>query len=197
MLMANRQGESMGRADAACPSWIRFCNVCGSPVRRSVPVGDHRPRLSCSRCGHVQYNNPTNVVGIIPEAPDGRILMCRRATQPGRGGWMFPGGFLESGETSAEGAAREAREETRAEVEPLDLFMVVNAPSLDQVYLIHRGRLCGSSYGPTAESSEVALLSEQDIPWGELAFPSIGRCLRRYFLDRQRGEFAVHLVDLI
>lgn len=178
------------------PESIRFCNVCGTSVEFRVPDGDHLQRHVCPACGHIQYRNPKVITGIIPEWEDGRILMCRRAIQPRLGLWTFPAGFLENGETSGDGAAREAREEALADVEPLDLFMAINVPYVSQVYLIHRGRLRQPLFGVTPESSEVKLMREDEIPWDDIAFPTIWHSLRRFFEDRARGSYSLHSMDL-
>ncbi|MES0873726.1 NUDIX hydrolase [Sinimarinibacterium thermocellulolyticum] len=174
----------------------RYCNVCGHPVEFRVPADDHLPRHVCTRCGHVQYRNPKVIVGVIAEWRDGRVLMCRRNIEPRRGLWTFPAGFMEMGETSAAGAAREAREESLAEVDVGPLLMVMNVPYVSQVYMVHCGRLLSERFGPTAESSEVVLMHEHEIPWDHIAFPTIWHSLRQYFEDRRNGRFGTHLLDL-
>jgi ADP-ribose pyrophosphatase YjhB (NUDIX family) len=175
---------------------LKYCNACGHEVDFRVPKDDHVERHICPRCGHIQYLNPKVIAGIIPEWEDGRILMCRRAIQPRLGLWTFPAGFLELGETSGQGAAREAREEAQADVEPLELLAVINVPYVSQVYLIHRGRLRTAQHAPTLESSEVCLMREDEIPWQEIAFPTIWHGLKYFFEDRRRGAYSVHSLDL-
>lgn len=175
---------------------IRHCNACGHAVEFRVPEGDHLPRHLCPSCGHIQYHNPKIIVGVIPEAADGRILMCRRNIEPRLGLWTFPAGFMEMGETSAQGAAREAMEEAQADVIVDDLLMVINVPYVSQVYLIHRGRLRSEHHGPTFESSETCLLPEHEIPWQDIAFPTISSSLRQFFADRRQRQFQIHLLDL-
>lgn len=175
---------------------IRHCNACGHAVEQRVPDGDHLPRHVCPACGHIQYRNPKVIVGVVPEAPDGRILMCRRAIEPRLGLWTFPAGFMELGETSGEGAAREAREEALADVAIGGLLMVINVPYVSQVYMIHRGRMTSERFGPTHESSEVRLMREDEIPWDDIAFPTIWHSLKAYFEDRRQGVERTHHVDL-
>lgn len=176
---------------------IRHCNACGQSVEFRVPEGDHLPRHVCGHCGHVQYINPKVIVGVIPEWEDGRILMCRRNIEPRLGLWTFPAGFMEQGETSAAGAAREAREESLAEVDVGQLLMVINVPYVSQVYMIHCGRLLAPHFGPTPESSEVVLMTEDQIPWDDIAFPTIWHSLRCFFDDRRRGSYTTHVLDLM
>ncbi len=178
------------------PPAIKFCNLCGHGVDLRIPPDDHLERHVCGHCGNIQYLNPKAIVGIVPESEDGRILMCRRNIEPRLGLWTFPAGFMELGETSGQGAAREALEESQATVEPLELIAVINVPYVSQVYLIHRGRLVGNHFGPTAESSEVRLMREDEIPWDDIAFPTIWHSLKFFFEDRRRGRYETHSLDL-
>ena len=196
-------GRKFGRflpATAARPSTddpVRYCFRCGSAVTFSVPQGDSLQRPICYRCGNIHYVNPTVTAGCIAEAADGRILLCRRRIGPRRGYWTFPSGFLERGESAEEGARREALEEARAQVIIDDLLCVIDVPQISEVHLVFRGVLVApAQLRATAESSEVALLAEADIPWKELAFTSIGESLRRYFDDRREGRRRVHRIDL-
>lgn len=175
---------------------MKYCSDCGHAVERRVPAGDHLPRHVCPACGAIHYRNPKVIVGCVPEWEDGRILMCRRAIEPRLGRWTFPAGFLELGETSAQGAAREALEEAQAEVAVGDLFVVINVPYVSQLYLIHRGRLKAPRYGPTLESSEVTLMREDEIPWDEIAFPTIWHSLKYFYADRAGGASGIHALDL-
>ncbi|MDR3416619.1 MAG: NUDIX hydrolase [Nevskia sp.] len=175
---------------------MKFCSVCGNPVEYKTPAGDHLPRHVCSQCGTVHYHNPKIIAGCVPEAEDGRILMCRRAIEPRLGMWTFPAGFLELGETSAQGAARETLEESQAEVEVDDLFAVISVPYVSQIYLLHRGRLKSGHHGPTPESSETCLMLEHEIPWDLIAFPTVYHGLKYFFEDRTRGVKAFHELHL-
>jgi flavin reductase (DIM6/NTAB) family NADH-FMN oxidoreductase RutF/ADP-ribose pyrophosphatase YjhB (NUDIX family) len=175
---------------------IRHCTRCGSDVVTGIPQGDTISRHICSECGNIHYINPTVVVGCIAEAADGRILMCRRRISPRRGFWTFPSGFLECGESATAGARREAFEEAQAQVHIGGLLCVIDAPQIGEVHLVYRGILRASALAPTAESSEVSLMAESDIPWNDLAFTSVGETLRCYFEDRRRSQQLVHVLDL-
>ena len=174
---------------------MKFCSDCGAPVTVRVPEGDTFPRHVCERCGTIHYRNPKVVAGSIPEAGS-RILLCRRAIEPRAGLWTLPAGFLENGETTAEGAARETLEEANARVEIDQLYALFNIPHISQVYLMFRGRMLDEDFSPGAESLEVALFEEADIPWNDLAFPVVRETLRRYFADRRAGRFRIHVGDI-
>jgi ADP-ribose pyrophosphatase YjhB (NUDIX family) len=174
---------------------MNFCSHCGSPVSRRIPPGDSLPRHVCDACGAVHYQNPKMVVGCIPEWED-RILMCRRAIEPRLGFWTLPAGFMENGETTAQGAMREALEEAGARVEIHSLYALFNLPHIDQVYLLFRARLLDLDVTPGTESLEVRLFAESEIPWDDLAFRTIRATLRHYYEDRRQGMFSFRMGDI-
>lgn len=175
---------------------VKFCNACGSAVEFRIPDGDHQPRHICPACDHIQYFNPRVIVGCVPETDDGRILMCKRNIEPRLGLWTFPAGFMELGESSAEGAAREALEESQAVVEVGDVLAMINVPYVSQLYVVHRGRMRGTHHGPTPESSETRLMTEEEIPWEAIAFPTVWHSLKFFFADRAAGKASIHTLDL-
>lgn len=161
-----------------------------------MPAGDTHPRHVCAACGTIHYQNPKVVVGCIPQWRD-QVLLCKRAIEPRHGLWTLPAGFLENDETTLQGALRETLEEAGARVELLDLHTLFNLPHVNQVYVMFRGNLLDTDFGPGEESLEVALYEEQDIPWGELAFPVIEQTLRLYYQDRRAGKFSIHTGDIV
>ena len=169
----------------------RFCPDCGASCTELVPEGDHKLRSVCSKCGAIHYVNPKVVVGCIVEAGD-KLLLAKRNIEPALGLWTFPAGYLECLESAAAGGARETLEETEAKVETLGLFAMLDIPHISQIYAVYRARLLGDHFAPTAESSEVRLVSMDDIPWTDLAFPSVATILRLYADDRSAGEFRTH-----
>ncbi len=175
---------------------MKFCSHCGSAALvLRVPEGDTLPRYVCATCGTIHYQNPKVVVGCLPEW-QGQVLLCRRAIEPRRGLWTLPAGFLENGETLEGGALRETAEEARAGVEIGALYTVISLPDINQVYVMFRARLLDLDFGPGPESLEVRLFTEDEIPWSEIAFRTIARTLRNYFLDRKLGAFPVHVSAL-
>ncbi|HUH94039.1 MAG TPA: NUDIX hydrolase [Casimicrobiaceae bacterium] len=175
---------------------MKFCSHCGSSaLEQRVPTGDTLARCVCASCGTIHYQNPKIVVGCLPDWED-RVLLCRRAIDPRRGLWTLPAGFLENGETLVAGAARETAEEAGALVDVGELYTVISLPHISQVYVMFRARLLDLEFRPGTESLEVRLFEEEAIPWSELAFRTIARTLRLYFLDRKLGGFAVHVSAL-
>jgi ADP-ribose pyrophosphatase YjhB (NUDIX family) len=172
---------------------MNFCSICGHSVSRKVPAGDTHEHWVCDKCGHIHYQNPLVVVGCVPER-DGKILLCKRAIEPRYGYWTVPAGFMELGESQAEGAARETREEACAEVEIGHLFASVDVVDAGQVHLFFTARLI-SEYAPGDESLEVQLFSPDEIPWDDIAFQSGRYALEKYFEDRGQNN-GVHIHEL-
>jgi ADP-ribose pyrophosphatase YjhB (NUDIX family) len=174
---------------------MKYCSACGAPVALTIPAGDTFPRHVCEACGTIHYLNPKIVVGALAEWGD-KILMCRRAIEPRLGFWTLPAGFMENGETTAQGAIRETLEEAHARVELGAMFSLINVPHISQVHIVYRARLLDLDFGPGEESLEVVLMDEARIPWDDIAFRTIALTLRRYFEDRRRGIFGFHTADI-
>ncbi len=175
---------------------MKFCSNCGSAdILLRTPAGDTLPRHVCGACGAIHYQNPKMVVGCLPEHAD-RVLLCRRAIEPRLGKWTLPAGFLENGESLGAGALRETLEEANARVRLGELYTVISLPYINQVYLMFRAELLDLDFGPGTESLEVRLFDEAEVPWEELAFRTITRTLRTFFLDRKLGSFPARVSTL-
>ncbi|MBU3650052.1 MAG: NUDIX hydrolase [Limnohabitans sp.] len=175
---------------------IRHCKQCGEAVTYRVPDdGDTRERAVCPACRTIHYENPLNVVGTVP-IWQGKVLLCKRNIEPRWGKWTLPAGFMELGETVADGAARETVEEAGAEFELEGLFALLNVVRVGQVHLFYRARLLSDRFDPGHETLEARLFAEDEIPWEELAFRTVRETLRRYFDDARQNAFGVHLVDI-
>ena len=150
-----------------------------------VPEGDNRPRDVCDSCGFVAYSNPKVVVGsVLVDA--GRVLLCRRAIEPRLGFWTLPAGYLEHGETLEEGAAREASEEACAAIRIDGILAVYSISRIGQIQVIFRSRFEGPArFAPGPESLDVGLFDWDEIPWPELAFPSVHWALQAW---REAGD---------
>jgi ADP-ribose pyrophosphatase YjhB (NUDIX family) len=170
---------------------INYCSVCGAPVVLRLPPGDNLPRHVCASCGVVHYRNPRLVVGTLPVWQD-RVLLCRRAIEPRHGMWTLPAGFMENEETLAQAALRETREEANATVELEGMFTLISVPHVSQVHVVFRARLADLNYSAGQETLDVALFREEEIPWDEIAFRTIGMTLQHYFVDRRMGVFSFH-----
>jgi ADP-ribose pyrophosphatase YjhB (NUDIX family) len=175
---------------------LKHCKNCGAAVAYRLPDdGDTRERAICPSCHTVHYENPLNVVGTLPIWED-KVLLCKRNIEPRFGKWTLPAGFMELGETVAQGAARETDEEAGAQIELLDLYTLMNVVRVGQVHFFYRAKLLSTQFNPGHEKIEARLFSEQDIPWDDIAFRTVRETLKCYFEDRQRGSFPLHQVDI-
>ena len=170
---------------------ISFCSDCGSPVTVKIPAGDNLLRYVCTACDAVLYENPKVVVGCIP-VYDEKILLCKRAIEPRAGFWTVPAGFMELGETVAEAAQRETREEACAEVEIGALLAIVNLVRAGQIHVFYKAVLSTPDFAAGEESLDVKLVSFADIPWGEIAFPSIDIALKEFLEQHAAGVDRLH-----
>mmetsp|Transcript_904 Transcript_904/g.2773 ORF Transcript_904/g.2773 Transcript_904/m.2773 type:complete len:292 (-) Transcript_904:501-1376(-) len=171
----------------------KFCRVCGGPVQLAIPEGDDHWRHVCQACGAVEFYNPKMVVGCIVEH-GGRVLLCRRAIDPCAGKWTLPAGYLELSESTAEGAARETREEACADVRIIAPFAHYDIPVIGQTYLIFRAAFqdAEAAHSPGPESLETCMMSPAEVPWDEIAFSSISLALRAFFEDLESGKWHHH-----
>jgi len=155
-----------------------FCPACGKLLEERVLEADHRPRLVCPD-GHVTWRNPRMVVGTLP-VRDGRVYLARRSIEPAIGLWTYPGGFLEVGESTQEGARRETEEETQLRVEIGRLIGAYSRPQLGVVTLIYEATVVGGEPLPGLETLEVRDFGPDEIPWDELAFTTGESALRAW-----------------
>jgi len=171
---------------------MKFCSQCGARVELRIPEGDTLPRFVCGSCHTIHYQNPRMIVGCIPEWED-RILLCRRGIEPRYGLWTVPAGFMENGETTYQGAVRETLEEANARIEIGALYALYNIPHISQVYILFRARLLDLDFKAGAETLEVRLFAESEVPWDQIAFATVRNTLTRYYGDRRSGEYKFHM----
>ena len=181
--------EDMPDSEAGPDPKSRAEDGSGISFERRVPPGDDQERLVCRDCGFIHYENPKVVVGAVV-IHDNRILLCRRAIEPCKGLWTLPAGYLELGESAAEGARREAWEEARAEIEIDQLLGVYAIRRISQIQLIYRARLVSDEVAAGPESEAVGLFAWEDIPWDAIAFPSVHWALRGHHSLRHATDCA-------
>lgn len=179
----------------------KHCRNCGTAVDMRLPDdGDTKIRAVCPTCHTVHYENPLNVVGTVPVwGETGEyVLLCKRNIEPRWGKWTLPAGFMELGETTAEGAARETDEEAGAQFELGDIFTLMNVARVGQVHIYYRARLLSDRFDPGHETIEARLFTEDQIPWDEIAFRTVRQALEHFFEDRKRGSFdRVHELSIV
>ena len=161
----------------------RFCPVCGSPLESRVLKLGEPMRLVCtsSACGYVFYLDPKVAVGTIIRMPDARVVLVKRAIDPGFGLWVFPGGYVDRGEEVRLAAVREAREEAGVDVRLDDLVGLYSYPGSIPVVIVYAATWLGGTLTVDDENSEIRAFAAADIPWSELAFRSTREALRDYF----------------
>ncbi|MCD9638787.1 Nudix hydrolase 23, chloroplastic [Datura stramonium] len=196
---------------------INFCQFCGGPTKHEIPDGEEKVRAICTHCRKITYENPKlvketiqslffsilhfglmvwelaelQVVGCLIEH-DKKILMCRRKIHPSYGLWTLPAGYMEIGESAAEGAIRETWEEANAEVEIQSPFAQLDIPLIGQTYVIFLAKLKNPHFSPGPESSECQLFELDDIPFDSLAFSSMLVTLNLYIEDIKVGRPKFH-----
>lgn len=179
---------------------MKYCPNCAANLTVKIPADDSRERYVCEACGSIHYQNPRNVVGTIPVYGE-QVLLCRRAITPRHGYWTLPAGFMELGESTSHGAARETFEEAGAIVEIGPLYSLLNVPHAEQVHLFYLATMTSPQFAAGEESLEVALFHEHEIPWDELAFPTVKQTLTWFFADRAagvlEGQFHVRSRDVL
>ncbi len=162
---------------------FRFCPRCGAALARRLLKATEPERLVCTgtACGFVFYLDPKIAVGTIIDVGDGRLVLCRRAIEPGYGKWVFPGGYVDRGEPLTEAAIREAREECGLDIRIDGLVNIYSYPQRVPVIVVYAATALGGTLAPDEEQLEAAEFTRESIPWNELAFRSTEEGLRDYF----------------
>lgn len=169
---------------------MRQTNGLPPSFRTEVPAGDNEQRSVCTHCGFVDYRNPKVVVGSVATDRQGRILLCRRAIEPRKGWWTLPAGYLEKRETIEDGARREAQEEAGADLEIVRALAFYSIVRISQVQVMFEARLLNpDDIAPGPESLELQLVPFEDVPWSDLAFPSVAWALRDWKETSESGDF--------
>jgi len=175
---------------------MKFCSECAHPVQYEIPEGDNRERAVCTSCGTIHYTNPRIVAGTLP-VYDGQILLCKRAIEPRKGFWTLPAGFMENGESLEQGAARETLEEAGIHVTCGQLLSSISVPHISQVHVFFLSEMATSDHAEkTSESLEVKLFKFDDIPWDDIAFPTVKQTLEHYLNDLKAGQIQTRVFDI-
>jgi len=153
-----------------------------------IPQGDDRIRNVCQNCDFVDYQNPKIVVGSVATWQT-RFLLCRRAIEPRKGFWTLPAGYLEIGESVEQGALREAWEEAGISLDLDQLLAVYSVPRISQVQIFFRAKMITADYEAGPESEEVELFEWDDLPWSELAFPTVHWALDHWLQVQELSGF--------
>jgi 8-oxo-dGTP diphosphatase len=156
----------------------KFCPRCGGPLEPRLLKATEPSRLVCSRCSFVFYLDPKVAVGTIIRDERQHVVLVRRAIEPGYGRWVFPGGYVDRGETVTTAAIREAREEAGLEIRLDALINVYSYPGKAPVIIVYAATMVGGCLGCDDEGLEARFFAPDEIPWNELAFQSTQDALR-------------------
>lgn len=173
------------------PRTLHYCTQCANPLAKIIPPDDNRVRDVCLQCGSVHYQNPRNVVGVVP-IWENKILLCKRAIEPRYNTWTLPAGFMELKESTAEGALREADEEAGVQLELGQLFTVIDVPKAGQVHVYYLAKVLSPELNPGHETLEARFFDFNDIPWDNLSFKTVSTTIEHYLADQKTGQFSVH-----
>lgn len=176
---------------------INFCPECGGPLLRHVVGGQLRNHLFCQRC-QVPHGDYPRVVVTSFIACDDRLLWVQRRLQPQRSKWAIPGGFLEEGETLAEGAARELQEEAGIVLPPdsLQLYMTGSITFINQIYVGFRATVPTDVCLPGVESMDCRFFTRGDCPWDQVAYPQVNDSINQAYDDLDSGRFEVWQAEM-
>jgi 8-oxo-dGTP diphosphatase len=162
----------------------RFCPACGERLEPRVIKSGEPERLVCTACGFVFYLDPKVAVGTIVRTARGELVLVRRAIEPGYGLWVFPGGYVDRGETITAAAVREAREESGLDVRLDGLVNIYSYDAAPLIVIVYAATAVGGTLCGDDECLDAKLFAPDDIPWDALAFRSTRDALRDYLGGR-------------
>lgn len=176
---------------------LKFCCECGGPLLPHRVDGVRRNHQYCQRCQAPRYDHPMVVVTSFV-ACDKRLLWVQRAHEPQRGRWAIPGGYLECGETLAEGAARELREEACIDIPASDmqLYMMGTITFINQIYVGFRARVASEACRAGVESMACRFYTRQECPWDDVAYPQVNNSIMQAYDDLDSGKFDVWQAEM-
>jgi ADP-ribose pyrophosphatase YjhB (NUDIX family) len=161
------------------PASYRFCPVCAAPLSPRVTKEGEVPRPWCDACGFVAYSNP-KVAACTIAVVDGGIVLLKRANEPQKGKWVFPGGYVDRGEEVSAAAIRETREEVKMRVGLTGILDAYSFPGEDVVVVVYAAHVLSGRPEVGDETEAVRCFKPEDIPWDELGFQSTRVALRDY-----------------
>ncbi|MBI4865083.1 MAG: NUDIX domain-containing protein [Candidatus Riflebacteria bacterium] len=169
----------------------RHCACCGALLERRLvrgPCGETpAEHLVCTSCGEICWLDPKVAVGTLIEWQGGLVLL-QRAIPPGYGKWVFPGGFMDRGETVAEAAVREAREEALVTVGDLELLGVYSYPGHPVILIAFGATVQSGTPGVGDETLDIAFCPLDSIPYEKLAFRSTVDAVSAFVARRRSGQ---------
>lgn len=174
-----------------------FCSECGQALQVDTVAGLVRPRRTCGAC-HTEFHDHPQILLTCFVSCGEKLLWIRRKYEPKSGLWAIPGGFREPGESLAEGAAREVREETGIVLAPQNLvfYMTGTITFINQIYVAFRARVENEHCVVGDEALEVGFFSREQLPWAEVAYPEVNNSVERAYSDLESGCYQVYHAEL-
>jgi len=173
MLMDHEKGHTHGAME------YRFCPRCGGKLGWEKIKPIEPERLVCRSCEFIFYLDPKVVAGTLFTI-DRSVVLLRRGVEPAMGKWVFPGGYVDRGESVQEAAIRETKEECLLDVRLASLLGVYSYPRSPNVVVVYMGEVIGGELKAGDEAVEARAFKASEIPWQELAFMSTSDALRDY-----------------
>jgi 8-oxo-dGTP diphosphatase len=157
----------------------QFCPRCGKGLEQRRVKDKEPTRLVCVACGFVFYLDP-KVAACTICLVDGGVVLLKRALDPQKGKWVFPGGFVDRGESVQAAAVRETLEEVNLRVSLVGILDVYSFPGHEVVVVVYAADVVGGVLEARDESLEAKAFRPEAIPWEQLAFDSTRAALRDY-----------------
>ena len=167
----------------------RFCPRCGGDLEKRLVKPAEPKRLVCLNCSFIFYQDPKVVAGTIFTLDRG-ILLLKRYVEPAMGKWVFPGGYVDRGESVQEAAIRETREECQMEVKLGPLLNVYSYPGSPNIIVVYAAQVVGGELAAGDESVEARVFAPTEIPWNDLAFDSTKDALKDYISVYMKQKIA-------
>ena len=166
---------------------FKFCPACGAELKSYLMKENEPPRLVCTECGFINYQDPKLVVNSIIEF-NNRIIFLKRIGESESCRLALPGGYVDRGETLESAAKREAMEECGIEVGIQYLQGLYSYPGKTEIVAIFIAKYISGELIAGDGASEVKLLNQNSIPWNRLAFPSIYLALWEYSKHMEQDQ---------
>ena len=160
-------------------SGYRFCPRCGGSLTSRTLKAGEPARLVCQACGFVFFLDPKVATGAVFSL-DGGVLLVQRGIEPSYGKWVFPGGYVDRGESLEAAAIREVKEESGLDVRLTRLLGVYSSPGHPVILIAYAGEVTGGSIQVDEEGLDARVFAPAEIPWGDLAFPSTSQVIRDF-----------------
>jgi 8-oxo-dGTP diphosphatase len=158
---------------------FHFCPRCGGGLEHRLIKANEPKRLICQACSFIFYQDPKVVAGTLFTL-DGGIVLLKRGVEPALGKWVFPGGYVDRGESVRDAAVRETKEESQLDVKLGPLLNVYSYQRSPNVIVVYTAEVIGGTLAAADESLEARIFSPKEIPWHDLAFDSTKDALNDY-----------------